>query len=254
VSQRPILTVIAGIVCALGGVWLAAFIWNAGNLRTPQPYAPHVIGSLFASLTAAAMVDRQPFRASIVVVSGALAVFLVLYVAGKPLPWAPAMPAWPYLGIVAAGSLATTPTAFLIRRRIRVDRSIVWFWISVLLALGCIGTAITATGNADDHKANALMIFAMLGAPVLAGALCQLVAPRRMIWICGSGTFALALVALDRMIRDGDFEVGVFVGIAGGMGIFVVLGAGGARLAWRLFRNNDVRDPRRVDLPRARVD
>jgi hypothetical protein len=36
-----------------------------------------------------------------------------------------------------------------------------------------------------------------------------------------------------------------------GMGMFVLLGALGSRIGWRLFRNKDPRTPPRANLPTA---
>ena len=225
-----------------GATWLVSMIWKTSELELAPSFAPHVVAALISGLTLARVLDRR--RTAITLAAGATFVWLALQLLSMELH--DTVPRWahPFEGsalahyaLLAAVCIPVAGAAASLRLVGRPDHRLLWLWISALLVLGIIIVSLTLITK-DTHVPPAGVILILLG-PIVTGALAQVLAPRRMIWTCGGGALIFVLIMFDKGFRQGDSD-----GIAGpllGMGMFVLLGALGARIGWRLFRNKDPR-------------
>lgn len=207
-------------------VYGSAALVGGGILVAHAPLRPTREPALAGALAAAAMIGLTSWRADwmlahtvpswlvavvVVAVSGALAA------AG---------------GLSVRGIAAATPTT----ARILI--------LSALVLIGALGAAIQVTYD----ETFGLRALAGLGSVFIGGWITQAAVVPRRPWACGAGGLLLVLVSLS--INDhtdaGDIAGAIFSGL-----IYVLLGAAGAALAWRLCRHNDPRwGP---DVPRARL-
>ena len=244
----------AAVLVASGGTWLAALIWKTSALGG-QAHGPQLVGALLAGLTIARATTFPRRHLPIAIAAGGagawVALQLAVYLVRDEHPlWTAPFTGSPvvHFALVAVLASAIAGAAASLRFRGREDHRLLWLWISALITLGSLVTSLVVATNERLLPASAVAF--VFAAPIAAGALTQTLAPFRMIWTCGGGAVIFVLIVFEQGLRAG--ETGVIVGTLGGVGIFVLLGALGARLGWRLFRNADPRTrPDRADLPTA---
>jgi hypothetical protein len=235
-----------------GATWLVSIIWRTSAFEFAPPYAPHVIAAVITGATLARVLERRVFAIGLAV--GATVAWIALELLATEVHdtiprWSAPLTVSP-LGYHALLALMCAPAAAAaasLRLAGRRDHRLLWLWISALLMLGTIIASLTLV--TPDNTLPGLAVFFILGAPLVAGAITQVLAPYRMIWSCGGGAVIFVLIVLDQY-RTRSSTDGI-LGPVLGMGMFVLLGALGSRIGWRLFRNKDPRTPPRANLPTA---
>ena len=242
------------VLVASGATWLAALIWKTSPLDG-QTYGPQLVGALLAGLTIARATTFPRRLLPIALAAGGVFAWvglqLAVYLIRDEHPqWTAPFTGSPvvHYALVAVLSSAIAGASASLRFRGREDHRLLWLWMSALITLGSLVTSLVVATN--EHLLPASVVVFVCVAPIAAGALTQYLAPFRMIWTCGGGAVIFGLIMFDQELPT--VEVGIIVGALSGIGIFALLGALGARIGWRLFRNADPRTrPDRADLPTA---
>jgi hypothetical protein len=249
---------IAGsILITTGAMWLAEVVWTTSRLGG-RPYAPTAVGALVAGFTIATVVERRAVALALAGAVGSVALsYGAVHVSDLHPLWGLARdPGWSYYAAIAAASILPALAGTRLRRRYRQGGRLRWLWISALVTLGGIGTAVLALLHADSAGNGRALVLASFGATVVGCGLCQVLAPYRMIWTCGGGALIFLLFAADATWRTGVGSAalaGVFAAAFLTL-IFILLGALGARIAWWLFRRDDPRTrPEPTELPPAQT-
>jgi hypothetical protein len=245
--RQRVLWAIAGVLMVTGASWLGVLIWEASKIGG-APYGPHALGGALAGLTLSRVVERRPVVIATLSVAGwfALQTLLVLARGATPFLEGYEDSIWRTLPLAGALQASLAVACASLPLRGRPEHRVLWLWISALVTLGCIVASMVAITN--DRTLPEWSVVLLLAAPVIAGGLVQVLAPVRMIWTCGGGMLIMVILALDDTAR-GELDAGEVVGVLGGLGIFVLLGALGARIAWRVFRHGE--PSREANLPTA---
>jgi len=235
---------------ATGATWLV-MIWTTSDLQFAPAYAPQVIGAAIIGLTLSRALDRRmhAMLLSAAVTAGWIALQIVAFqIHDAPPRWnAFATSSFASYGVIALVAIPVAALAALPRLRGRADHPLLWLWISALVMLGTILLPVMLISN--DQKLAATAAILMFFAPVATGAITQILAPYRAIWTCGGAAVIFFLILVDEGFSK--VEPGEVLGSILGVGMFALLGALGARIGWRAFRNKDPRTPVRADLPTA---
>jgi hypothetical protein len=248
--RRPFLWAWAAFFLVSGATWLVSMIWMQGALDFAPQYAPHVVAALLSGATFARVLDRRTHAiayaagATLVWVGVQLVAFLLHDTAA---PWSAPVTGASHYAVLAVLAVPVAAATASLRLAGRPDHRLLWLWLSALMMLGAIIASLTVISK--DRSLPALGVIAILVAPLVTGAMTQVLAPYRAIWTCGGGALIFVLIMLDQGFRDR--ESGDFVGALLGMGMFVLLGALGARIGWRVFRNKDPRKRAVANLPTA---
>jgi hypothetical protein len=246
--RRPLLWAFAAFFMVSGATWLISMIWRNRALDVAPLYSPHIIAALLVGATFARVLDRR--KHAIACAAGAMLAWIVFQLVaftlhGSSPRWSASADSAAHFAILAALAIPAAAAAASLRLVGRPDHRLLWLWISALMMLGTIVAPLTIlTADQSLPTMAAIVIFA---APVLAGAMTQVLKPFRAIWTSGGGALVFVLMLLDDTFRGRDDDI---VGPLLGMGVFFLLGALGARVGWRLFRNADARKPP-TDLPTA---
>jgi hypothetical protein len=240
------LWVVAGSFMIAGGTWIAELACRASEAGDVE-YIPLALGALAAGLTLSRAFGRG---APTVALAASLLLATVQGVAlamqGTIAPWTELTDAGSFAlfaGVTTAGAtLGAVP-----RLAGAPEHRLLWLWISSLLTLGCMVNGLMFTVHEREISAEGVVV--ILVAPVVAGVLTQLLVARRMIWTCGGGALMFVLIIADQGIRMGDTE-GLFPSMLGA-GMFVLFGALGARVAWRMQHGVDYDLDRPAILPTA---
>ena len=248
--RRPLLWAFAAFFIVSGATWLVSMIWRQGALDFAPKYAPSIVAALLSGATFARVLDRRTH--AIAYAAGATLVWigvqLVAFLIHDSAPrWAAPVNHAEHYALLAALAVPAAAATASLRLVGRPDHRLLWLWLSALIMLGTIVASLTVI--TEDQRLPAAAAIVILLAPVAAGALTQILAPYRAIWTCGGGALIFVLIMLDKGFRDR--EAGDIAGPLLGMGVFVLLGALGARIGWRILRNTDPRTPPTVTLPRA---
>lgn len=245
---------IAALFIASGATWLAAIIWRTSTLTFAPAFGPHVVAALLTGLTLARALDRRAHAIALAVTG--MVIWIGIEVAAFLLHGA--MPRWSvtiasstfaHFAVLAIVCVPVAAGAASLPLRGRPDHRLLWLWIAALLTLGTVVAPVTLMSTTQILPAIGAVF--VIAAPMVAGAIAQVLAPFRAIWTCGGGALIFVLIVLDKSVRNREVD-GILAPLMG-MGIFILLGALGARIGWRLFRNNDPREPRRSPLPIASV-
>lgn len=227
---------VAAVVLVAGGTSLANVVWRTSHLTTARLLGPFVVGAALAGL---ALARTQTCRRRAVALGalGALGwVGLQLAVGFDD-------------ALVAALAVAVAAGTAALPLRGRADHRLLWLAIAMLVTVGAIELYLLAFGEGRVLRSTRLL--GMIAVPVAAGGFVQLLAPYRMIWTCGGGGVVFILLMIDRAVREpGTVEIAVMPLV--GTGMFILLGAIGAAIGWRVFRHADPRTPPQApDLPTA---
>jgi hypothetical protein len=250
--RRPIWWALAAFFMVSGATWLISMIWRESALDLAPRHAPHIIAALITGATLARVLDRRAH--AITLAAGATLVWLVLQLAAYLIHdtaprWSAPVPGAAHYVILAAITIPAAAATASLRLVGHPDHRLLWLWISALLMLGAVVAPLTIVTKAQTVPA--IGVLPVLGGPILAGLLTQVLKPSRAIWISGGGALIFVLIMIDRTLhRGGDVGDDLFAPFLG-MGLLLLLGALGARIGWRLFRNADPHTPVRVDLPTA---
>lgn len=228
-------------------------IWKTSALTFVPAFAPHAVAALLTGLTLARALDRRSHAVALAVTGMVLwiGIELVAFVVYDTTPrWSAPITssAFAHFGLVALLCVPAAALAASLRLRGRPDHRLLWLWISALVTLGTIIASLTLITK--NQLLPPIGVILILVAPIAAGAITQVLSPFRMIWTCGGGALIFVLIMLDKGFRTGDIEDGI-AGPLLGMGMFILLGALGARIGWRVFRNQDPYEG--VELPTASV-
>jgi hypothetical protein len=244
--RQRVLWFFCALLMVAGGVWLVALLWLASDAGGYN-YGPHAVGSAIAGITLARVLERRPVVLAASASLGWSAALALATRVGGFSTLAERELSWSELGLTALISgLAATAGASL-RLRGRRDHRLLWLWISGLVTMGSLVMFLYAISKGRELPAAS--VIGILATPLVAGAFVQVLAPRRMIWSCGGGMLLLVFFALDDTLR-GDLAAGDAAGTILGLGIFVLLGALGARLGWFVFRHGKA-PPATTELPMA---
>jgi hypothetical protein len=234
---------IAAFFLIAGGTWLAALTWKTSDVGG-KALGPHLVGAALGGIVVRRIVGD--WRAILLAIGGALAWIGPQLLLAAPPRWAVETTTAQYLQLLALAPLCAAAAAAIPFPSGETR----WRWVSVsaLLMLGFMVAPLI--GSTHTRDTGALTIIFLVGAPLFAGALTQYLATYRWIWACGGGSLVFALIVLDQ-VRGGVWRDpgGVFAVLAC-VGMYVLAGAGGAALSWRLFRRDD---PRSANLPTAQI-
>lgn len=240
-----------------GAMWLLWMIWKTSALGGGR-YIPHLLGAVITGFVLARAVEGP--RATSIAATSATLWFALRLIArvihenalalgdadSTPAPWN-VYSSWSTFLLVGAVTIVLAIVTSRAPLRGRTDHRLLWLLISALVTLG--GIVVSLLMLADDRNLEIAAVICMLVAPVAAGALTQALCPSRMIWTCGGGCVVFILMMLDEGISHR--HVGDMLGASFGVGIFILLGAGGARLGWWLFRRRDPHVAVASNLPTA---
>ena len=251
--KRRVLWAISSFFMAVGATALVAMVWRQTDIAFARSFAPHVVAAALTGLTLARVLERRAFAiafaagATLLWIGGQFVAFRS-HGAGPHYLTAFGGSALAHYAMVAAVATPIAAACAAPRLRGRRNHRLLWLWISTLVMFGTIIAPITMLTSERFLPLAGVLVVVL--APLVAGAAVQILAPYRAIWTCGGGALFFILLVLDRNLRgNGDNDI---VGPLCGMGIFVVLGALGAKIGWRLFRNKDPRTPP-APLPTASI-
>lgn len=133
-----------------------------------------------------------------------------------------------------------------------------WWGISILIHLGAtlvvamLVTFLLVRSNGSDVAATGAIFLALAISSLLGGFIAQAAVPRRLIWTCGAGAFALAFLGIAVAAIRGELSGStIFGGLMLGF-LATLIGAIGALLGWRLIaQHHDA--PATADLPEVRL-
>jgi hypothetical protein len=241
--RRLVVLAVSAFFLIAGAAWLAALIWKTSDVGG-MALGPHLVGAALGGFALRRIVGDR--RAIVLAAGGVLAWIGAQLLLIKP-PWWPVETTATYLQLFALAPLCAAAAAAI---RVAEERETRWRWLSVsaLLTLGIMGVSVMGSTPMRDPGVLALLV--LLGGPLFAGALTQYFAPRRWIWTCGGGSLVFGLIILDRVKGDVWRDPGGAFAVLCGIGVGVLLGAGGAALSWRLLRRSDPRTP---TLPTAQI-
>ena len=249
--RRPIWWAFAAFFMTSGATWLISMMWRQGALDVAPRYAPHVVAALITGATLARVLDRRAH--ALALAAGATTVWVLIQLAAylvhdtAPRWSAPIDSASHYAILLAITVPAAAATASL-RLVGHPDHRLLWLWISALLMLGAVVAPLTIVTKAQTVPT--IAVLPILGGPVLAGLMTQVLKPSRAIWISGGGALIFVLIMIDKTLHRGSRDDDLLAPLLG-MGLILLLGALGARIGWRLFRNADPRTPTTPTLPTA---
>lgn len=252
-QRRSVLWAISAYFMASGATWLAAMVWRQSDIAFAAQLAPHVVAAALIGLTLARVLDRRALAIGFAASASLLWIatqYIAFSIHGVPLRWQSIVDGsvLAHYATIAALAVPVAALCAMPRLRGRPDHPLLWLWISALLTLGMIVVPLAIVAK-DRVMPAAGVILIVLG-PLVAGALTQVLKPYRAIWTTGGGALVFILMLIDQSARG----LGPSDGVAGplfGMIIFVLVGALGARLGWRLFRHKDPRQPAAAALPTA---
>ena len=239
--------VMVGMFVVVGAYWLAMVLLFA--LGVAAEWLPYGVYALAAFCAGALMVAHAPLRpwrepAAAAVLAIAVVAALAIVGSGSAADWVIARALRPWyvgLGVAAASGAMAAAGGFVVRRiATATARTNLIVLLSTLVITGIIGLLVVAA----DTSIPALM------AGVAAGGFITqaVIAPKRP-WACGAGGGVLTLLALAGTGWEGGVDH-IASAVLGGL-IFVLIGYGGARLAWRFLLRGDA--PPSPDLPPARL-
>ncbi len=243
--ERTVVQALAALFMVAGATWLVAMIWRTSELHVGARHASHLIGAALTGLTFARAFATR--RRSIAIVSAATLAWIVVELVAfdahdRTPPWAAPFDGSPLVhhALLALLSVPVAALCASVRFQGGPHHRLLWVWFSALVMLGTIVVPLMLF--VSDHVLSALGALAIVVAPAVAGALTQILAPSRMIWTCGGGGLVFVLFVLDRTFRgqdpDGDSIAPMFT-----VGLFLLIGALGARIGWRLARHGDPTTP-----------
>lgn len=248
--KRPLLWTFCATLMVSGASWLVALLWRTTSIHFMPVSARYILGAALFGATIARVFDSR--RPATLIAASAMAIWFALQLAAyalqdRPLPWSPRFEGsvYAHYGLAALVSIPTAALAASLHLRGRRDHPLLWMWISGLVLLGAFVLPLMLLA-----KIEALAAFVAVVAPFVGGAIVQVLAPYRAIWTCGSGTLIFSLLIIDKGL--GTVEINAIIGALLGIGVCVLFGAAGARVAWYVFRSADPRTaPPRVEIPTA---
>lgn len=228
-----------------GATWLAVLVWKTSDVGG-KALGPHLVGAILAGVVLRRIVGDA--RAIVLAIGGTVAWIAPQVLLDSPPKWVVPTTSAQYLLLLGVAPLcAAVAAAIPLPGATRETR---WRWLSMsaLLVLGFMVAPLISKTHSRDLTA--LGIVFVVGAPLFAGALTQYFATYRWIWACGGGSLVFMLILLDQVRGAIWRDPGGIIGVLCAFGMYILVGAGGAALSWRLFRH---RDPRAPKLPTAQV-
>ena len=249
---RRVVWAVTSVLLVAGATWFVALALAPTSL-VDHGYLPGILGPVLAALTLARALHHRP----VLLAAFGTAAWLGLQLLARTWDFIPA--AWTMhldpddwtgreLAVLTTVATALAALAGALRLPGRRDHGLLWAWISALVFFG--GIQLIATLDSHRHLGGGVALLAF-ACPLFAGALTQYLAPKRMLWICGSGALLLSLLIIDDGVRHPHALLYSLLLATFGPPILVPVGATGALVAWGLFRRSDRTTP--PAFPSARV-